>query len=70
MKNLILSLSAVFMLTTLYSCKRSFTCTCQDAWTHQWYDTEIKANSKGKAKKECTDKIAPEVDGPTNCKLK
>lgn len=70
MKNLIVTLSAILMLTTFYSCKRSFTCTCQSSWTRQWYDTDVKATTKRKAKKECTDKISPEVDGPSNCKLK
>lgn len=70
MKLVSLLLSALVVATTLGSCKKTYICTCQSAWTQQWYDEPIKATSHRKANQECMDKVAPEVDGPLQCHLR
>lgn len=67
MKTLILLVFTILAATTFISCKKTYTCTCQSAWTKEWYDEPIEAGSKRKANRECLKKVAPEVDGPLQC---
>ncbi len=71
MKKSLLVSAAVIAIFSFTSCKKDFTCTCQSSWfPDEWYDVEIKNTSKSKAEKTCKAMIAPELDGPRDCKLK
>lgn len=70
MKNLFVTLLLVVIATTLYSCKRTYTCSCLSVWDNQWYDSYIDAASKRKANRICEGYVAPELDGPRQCFIK
>lgn len=68
----LITFSAIVAFSTAIlfsSCKKDYKCECKSAWTQQWYDHPLTETSRHKAYKECQSFVAPEVDGPTECRL-
>ncbi|HEY9178724.1 MAG TPA: hypothetical protein VIN07_13590 [Flavipsychrobacter sp.] len=70
MKLLTLFSFGLITVASFSACNKTYTCTCQSAWTQEWYDEPINTNSRRKANQECLKKISPEVDGPVQCHLR
>lgn len=61
MKNLILSLLAILIITSLYSCKKKYTCNCHGK-IHETIN--VKATNEEKAIVKCQEQAAPSIAPP------